>query len=112
MAHAESEKRTRRDCVIPPIRCTDDELATIRARSVQAGMSLSAYIRRVAIEGVTIERTPMADKALVAQLSALGNNINQLARSANIAGRLDRRTKPRLHDALDTLEHLIERLIE
>ena len=83
----------------------------LTARCRAAGLSLSAFHRTLALEGAIIQREAIADQELVRQLAAIGNNLNQLARTANISGEVDSPTAERLHDSLEALDGLIARII-
>lgn len=62
---------------------TDKELAHLKEQARQAGMGIDPFIRNL-IEGVELRpRPPEAYTALLQELSAIGNNINQIANCAN-----------------------------
>lgn len=72
------------------IRVTADEKAAAEARAKQAGFaSLSDYARRrlsnarAAVAPVPAATVETMDPVLFAELSAIGNNINQIARAMN-----------------------------
>ena len=92
-------------------RASPSEAARIAERCRATGLSLSAFHRSLALDGAIVQREPLADQDLVRQLAALGNNLNQLARTANIAGEVDSATTERLSAALDQIEGLIEQVI-
>ena len=83
-----SEKRTHR---LPHVRCTPSEYARIQARSSQAGITLSAFVRQMVLEGA-VKVTPSVqtplDFALVNELNRIGTNLNQLTRIANTTGQM------------------------
>ncbi len=92
-------------------RASPTEAARIELRRAKAGLSLSAYNRSLALEGAIIQREPLADQELVRALAAIGNNLNQIARTANISGEVDPMTSDRLRGSLDQLEGVIESII-
>ncbi len=56
----------------------------------KSGKSMSAVVRLL-IEGSAIREMPTADyHAMAAELHAIGNNLNQIARIANITGQIDK----------------------
>ncbi len=62
---------------------TDKELAHLKEQARQAGMGIDPFIRSL-IEGVGLRpRPPETCAALLQELSAIGNNINQSAHCAN-----------------------------
>jgi hypothetical protein len=76
------------------VRCNDPEYATMTAAAAQAGLSVGAYLRSLALgdAGRRARRQPGTDHAaLVRVLGLLGNyggNLNQLAHVANASGAL------------------------
>lgn len=71
------------------IRVSEKELATLRRRAAKAGMSVSEYIRFVAIESddlqvVTIDTAPL--RKLGFELTKQGTNLNQFMRFLNTYG--------------------------
>jgi MoxR-like ATPase len=94
------------------VRFSEEEYQHIRARAADAKVSVHRYIA----DGATISRPPV-NAALIAELTGLrrltlniGNNLNQIARCLNSAGRPDssvdaaseavRRTTRRLEEVL------------
>lgn len=71
------------------LRLTADEAARMRARAEASGLSLSAYIRRSALDGAP-PPAPAAGagelRALYTELRRIGNNLNQIARAMNANG--------------------------
>lgn len=61
----------------------DEEYVHLAEQCIASGLSVSAFIRQ-AIAGVQIRPRPPAEyTALLRELSAIGNNINQIAHWAN-----------------------------
>lgn len=87
------------------------ERSRIEARARATGLSLSAFHRQLALEGAIVQRESLADQDLVRALAAIGNNLNQIARAANISGELDSPTTERLSTTLDEIEGLIAQVI-
>ena len=68
------------------IRLTADEYAHVKQLSKDSGLKMEPAIRRL-IMGVNLRpRPPDAYAELLRALSAIGNNINQLAHQANARG--------------------------
>ena len=68
------------------IRLTADEYAHVKQLSTDSGLKMEPAIRRL-IMGVNLRpRPPDAYAELLRALSAIGNNINQLAHQANARG--------------------------
>ena len=62
----------------------DEEYVHLAEQCIASGLSVSAFIRQ-AIAGVQIHPRPPAEyTALLRELSAIGNNINQIAKEKSI----------------------------
>jgi hypothetical protein len=78
--------------VIPPIRCTQDERAAIKKAAQQAGLSVGAFLRALALgdAGPRAVRRPPVEREELARLlgwlGKLGSNVNQLAHAFNRDG--------------------------
>lgn len=66
------------------LRVTTAEKEVIKAKAAKAGLKTGEYIRRAALGKKVVEKVP---NDLRRQISAAGNNLNQLTRLAN-AGKL------------------------
>ena len=87
---------------LPHVRCTENELELVQHRAERAGLSISEYVRRMALFGeVTIQQTRF-DFQLVEQLRRIGVNINQQTRSLNSTGAIPVELK-RLWGKLESL---------
>ncbi len=68
------------------VRLTNSEKQHLEKQAGLSGMGMEPFIRNL-IAGVNLkERPPEFWKDVVNQLSAIGNNINQIARVANSTG--------------------------
>ena len=66
------------------IRVSERERREIEEKAAATGMTPSAYIRIMALESGNVDMTIHDDRQkLMHELSAIGNNINQIARMAN-----------------------------
>ena len=66
------------------IRVSERERREIEEKAAATGMTPSAYIRTMALESGNVDMTIHDDRQkLMHELSAIGNNINQIARMAN-----------------------------
>lgn len=76
------------------VRCSDAEYARLTAAAAQAGLSVGAWLRSLAIgsAGPRARRQSRAGQAELARVLGLignyGSNLNQLARVANTSGEL------------------------
>jgi hypothetical protein len=73
------------------IRLSEDEFAAVEAAATKASMSISAFLRSLSLEGAGAQPfLNRADRAIIQllgqDLRAIGNNLNQLARTLK-AGR-------------------------
>ena len=97
------------------VQLTPTERAELASAAAGAGASLSQYVRELclrrtaeaAIEGGA-RRNPEA-RALVRELTAIGNNLNQLARVANQTGEL--RREGELSMTIDRLKEAMTKVI-
>lgn len=92
------------------IRLEPDEAARLAGLAARAGLTESEFIRR-AIKGARVSattKTPEADFALVRELVAQGNNLNQIARAVNRTRGVPAGTA----DALDKINALLDRLLQ
>lgn len=73
-----------RVCVLPPIRCSEEERQTIRERAAAARMTQSEYLRTMAVSGRIVMKESKADTALIFQLQRVGVNLNQIAHTMHM----------------------------
>jgi len=100
--------------IVQKVKLTVGEREQLRARAVEMGVSVPRLLVESALEGV---QTPTERRQEVAELfevrrllATVANNVNQLARAANISGDVSAAT--RLEGALDDVEGLVGRLRE
>jgi hypothetical protein len=105
----ETTTKIKRDKRLPETRVTSAELETVKQRAREAGKSFSDFQREALLNGVVVVRQNAVDRAAVAQLLAIGKNLNQLTRKTHIHDEYDRQ---RLHDILNTIEGLAMGLID
>ena len=65
------------------VRLTETEHAHLKEQSANAGLKMEPFVRRLIMAQEIRPRPPDSYAALLRELSAIGNNINQLARGAN-----------------------------
>ena len=65
------------------MRCAPEELERWRCVAAGHGCSLARYIRICLNRGSHLSRKAHADPALIRQIAAIGNNLNQIAHWAN-----------------------------
>lgn len=71
------------------VRVNDEDRARIRACAQSAGLTVSEYVRRMAVNGqVVVRRDSAYGMSLAFQLRKVGINLNQLTRVANTSGEL------------------------
>lgn len=68
---------------VVPVRLCSDERETLGRKATAAGVSISNFIRQAALGLELKPRLPSLDAAALRELSAIGNNLNQLARALN-----------------------------
>ena len=84
-------KTVARRMKVAHIRLSEDEFAAVEAAATKASMSISAFLRSLSLEGAGAQPfLNRADRAIIQLLGqdirAIGNNLNQLARTLK-AGR-------------------------
>ena len=109
MARLKKEEDMKRTAHLPRTRCTPYERGVIEDRAAQAGLSLSDYMRQMALSGHVIVREPMADIKLIMELNACGVNLNQLTRKAHILEEVD---AVHLREVLARLSGLLDELMQ
>ena len=92
---------------LPPVRCTEGEYATIQARAAQANVTMTEYLRQMALKGKIMVQQSKHDFAVADQLRRIGVNINQQTRIANATGEFP----PELRRLWVTLEGLLDDII-
>lgn len=65
------------------VRFTLAELEDIRAQAAAAGLTVAEFIRRAALGLAVKPLRTRVDAALISELNAIGNNVNQLARTVH-----------------------------
>lgn len=89
MARPKKDKKDRRTFRLPHIRCTEAELAMITSHAKDSGMSVSEYVRFLALNSDIISSKPANDngqhtndfgEAMIYELHRIGNNLNQLTK--------------------------------
>ncbi|MFD1165231.1 plasmid mobilization relaxosome protein MobC [Sphingobacterium daejeonense] len=77
-----------------------------------ANMSVSSYLRTAALSKEVKPRFSSVEKAYFQNLSAIGNNINQLTKYYNAKnGAVDNLTHQKLINTLDHLDNLVSKLL-
>jgi hypothetical protein len=112
--YAKSEVGERRTAALR-LQLTPSERAELETAAAEAGTHLSQYVRELCLRrsrggpvAARTKRNPEA-RSLLRQLTAIGNNLNQLARLANTS-----RALPHLHELRLTtgfLKAALERVI-
>jgi len=82
-----------RRAVVIRVRCTEEERAEWQAKANAEGVTMSDLLRRGADMPTgkpkrrpVVKRVVEADPALIRQLAAIGNNVNQLTKQVNAYG--------------------------
>lgn len=65
------------------VRLTDEEYTKLKSLAKEAGVSMEALIRKLIMGETLRPRPPDSYTEILRQLSAIGNNINQIAYWAN-----------------------------
>jgi hypothetical protein len=109
MARPQKQSDERRRYRLPSSRATADELAEVRERIRQAGITSSDYIRQAALTAqVKSAQTGKADPLILAELNRIGVNLNQMTKTANATGRVP----PELSRLCDKILEIVMRAVE
>ena len=97
------------------VRFTESEFDTISSGAKSAGMSLSAYVRHLAVCGKVDVHYRLAHDsedlgAILAQLGKIGSNLNQIARYYNRGGHSSEDLVQRIRECLSQLLEIREQL--
>ena len=85
------------------IRLSEKEYAHLKEQADFVGLKIEPFLRNL-ISGVKMKPRPQEEWAeLIHQVSAVGNNINQIAHRANIHGLTDKQTLLAVKESLDKL---------
>lgn len=106
MARPQKNDAERLNRRLPAPRCTEEEYASVQAKAAQTGVSVSEYLRRMALSGKVVVRQSQADFDLIYQLKKIGVNINQQTRRLHEEGEVPdelRHLWAKLDAALNTL---------
>ena len=86
------------------VRFTEEEYAALKGKCEIAGMKMEPFVRAL-VDGCRIKPAPPDSyNKLRQQLSAIGNNLNQLTHVANATGRV---SAPQLDRAQSLLEDML-----
>ncbi len=92
------------------IRLTANEYAHVKQLSKDSGLKMEPAIRRL-IMGVNLRPRPPDEYAEIRrQLAAIGNNINQIARTVNARGFATKEDIAAITAAQETIWNIAERL--
>jgi hypothetical protein len=94
------------------LRLTDQEYQIVALKMKQAGIrEKSAYFRKMAIDGYIIYTDTADIKAFTAELSAIGRNINQIAKKLNAGGSAYQADMDEIRERLDQIWQLQRRIL-
>ena len=92
------------------VRLSEKEYAHLKEQAGLAGLKIEPFLRNL-ISGVKMKPRPQEEWAeLIRQVSAVGNNINQIAHRANIHGLTDKQTLLAVKESLDKLWQRMDEL--
>ena len=90
---------------------SEAEKSMIEEKMTQAGMTnLSAYLRRIAIDGMIVRLELPELKEMVSLLRYASNNINQIARTVNARGFATKEDIAAITAAQETIWNIAEQL--
>ena len=93
-------------------RVSPEELALIEQKMAQLPTQrIGAYLRKMAIDGYIIYTDTADIKAFTAELSAIGRNINQIAKRLNAGGPAYQANMEEIRERLDQIWQLQRRIL-
>ena len=93
-------------------RVTPQEREMIETKMAQFGTTnMAAYLRKMAIDGYIIYTDTTDIKAFTKELSAIGRNINQIAKRANAGGPAYQAYMDEIRERLDEIWQLQRRIL-
>lgn len=94
--------------VLPPIRCTEDEKKLIRQHAKTTGLSMSEYVRQMALHGQIIVKQSALNMDALHQLRKLGVNLNQQTKKLNTTGVMPAELKKLWGKLENVLDHMMK----
>ena len=107
MARPKKSVHEANDHVLPPIRCTASEKEHIRMRAFKSGLTVSEFVRNMALNGKIIVQQSSHDFEMVEQLKRIGVNINQQTRRLNTTGEIP----DQLYGIWDRLDMILNKIM-
>ena len=93
-------------------RVTPQEREMIETKMAQFGTAnMAAYLRKMAIDGYIIYTDTTEIKAFTSELSAIGRNINQIAKRINAGGPAYQADMDEIRERLDEIWQLQRRIL-
>ena len=93
-------------------RVTPQEREMIETKMAQFGTTnMAAYLRKMAIDGYIIYTDTADIKAFTKELSAIGRNINQIAKRINAGGSVYQSDMDEIRERLDEIWQLQRRIL-
>lgn len=90
-------------------RLTDGEHHDLACQAEKLGRRVNDLARRLFLSALgTPDQKPVYDPALISELNAIGNNLNQITKRLHMTGRLS----PSIPDLCQRIEALIDEAIE
>lgn len=93
------------------VRLTESELVKLRDLVKRSGYSQEAYLRSIIAKIIPPDKPPSDYHAMVRELSAIGNNLNQIAARANSLGVIDAKRYDEQTEALSVAVAKIGRIV-
>ena len=109
MARPRKDSLERRDSRLT-LYLTTAELAELEAKARDADRQTAVYARDAALNGKIIIRRSVGDDRLVASLTRIGVNLNQLTKHVNIEREVGTDTSNRLSILLARIDELTDRI--
>jgi hypothetical protein len=95
------------------IRVSAHEKKIINEKAKEQGMDVSAYVRHMALHGGVIDPQAHEDRRkLIQEISAVGNNVNQITRLANTSAYVSTSQLSDIQGLLQQIQELVIKSME
>lgn len=92
------------------VRVNESEYAHLRRQAQITGLKIEPFIRSLIMNSELRPRPPDEYGKIIRELSAIGNNVNQIARVANSLGKINFDELQKMQVALDNIWKVVKNM--
>ncbi len=93
------------------IRLSEEDLKVIEEKAKTAGLSVSEYIRKSALQGYVVVKNVEQYNNLYYEINKIGTNINQAVKLANVVQSVDKNDVIKLEKYLKEVLQLFKKVV-